>query len=214
MADNEKLKELYNDIKSGKLSNDEIKDLFDGHQCYIPKEDFGELMTSLFGEVSVETMKIMLKSRKGKLYSDYYDKYGDSYINLFMVKCVSAMKSNEKFIDKINDLIELMNDNEIEFKWDLINGNHENNLHVMCLLANYFKKETIIQLLTIFKNKGFNPLNVDDMHRNAFDLILLNNKHNDKDTAEIIKFMEEMSEPFTIEVDNYIEEETETVAAI
>lgn len=207
---NEKLEKLIEDIKNSNISNEEIQKLFEGYQLYMSKDEFANLVIDLFLETTNENMKTILMSRKGKLYNDYQDEYGDGFINLMIVK---AVRETDKR-NAMKKLFELLSDDEIEFCWHKINGNHENSLHVVCLISNYLTKDEIITFLEIFKKHNFNPLNIDDMHRNAFNLFLMDNKHPKKHIDEIVKIMEEMVTEFTIEVDNYIEEENEVEVTV
>lgn len=200
----EKLKELFNDIITDKLSNEELKDLFEGYNCYMTKDEFGKLAEDLFLKTTNERMKIIINSRKGDLYKDYVDEYGDSLLNLFIIKAVREEDKRKT----MNTLFELLEDEELNLKWDAVNGNHENTLHIICLIANYLTKDEIMRFLNIFDKRGYNPFNKDDMNRNAFTLFKIDNKHSKEDSLEILNKMEEMSRKFIIEVDNYVEEET------
>lgn len=207
---NEKIEKFIEDVKENKLSITEIKELFEGYQFYMSKDEFGYIVVELFLNTTNDVIKTILTSRKGKLYIDFHDEYGDGFINLFIIK---AIRDTEKR-KCIKQLIELLEDKEIEFKWDMINGNHENTMHLVCLVANYLTKSEIMHFMKIFKEHNFNPLNIDDMHRNAFNLLLMDNNHTKKDTDEIVSFMEEMVTEFTIEVDNYIEEESKVEVTV
>lgn len=192
---------LYNDIVNKVLVGKDLIDFFNGYQCYISKSDFGELVVELFLNIENETLKEIINSRKGKLYDDYTDEYGDSFINLFIIKAVKHADKRKA----LNTLLELLEDDEVNLKWDIINNNHENTLHVVCLIANYLTKEELIRFMKIFKSHNFNPLNIDDLNRNAITIFKLDNKHSEEDSIEILKIMDEMVENFIVEVDNYIE---------
>ena len=103
----------------------------------------------------------------------------------------------------------LIEDEELELKWDIINANYENALHVVCLIANFLTKDEILRFLNLFDKHDFNPFNKDDMNRNAISLFTLDNKHPEEESIEIVKKLEEMSKKFIIEVDNYVEDEVE-----
>ena len=206
MAENEKIQKLIDDIiAEDKITNEELKDMFEGYQCYMSKDEFGILVDNLFLETTNDRMKIILNSRKGKMYSDYRDEYGDSILNLFIVK---AVRSQDKR-NAINILFDLIEDEELELKWDIINANYENALHVVCLIANFLTKDEILRFLNLFDKHDFNPFNKDDMNRNAISLFTLDNKHPKEESIEIVKKLEEMSKKFIIEVDNYVEDEVE-----
>lgn len=206
MAENEKIQKLIDDIiAEDKITNGELKDMFEGYQCYMSKDEFGILVDNLFLETTNDRMKIILNSRKGKMYSDYRDEYGDSILNLFIVK---AVRSQDKR-NAISILFDLIEDEELELKWDIINANYENALHVVCLIANFLTKDEILRFLNLFDKHDFNPFNKDDMNRNAISLFTLDNKHQEEESIEIIKKLEEMSKKFIIEVDNYVEDEVE-----
>lgn len=206
MAENEKIQKLIDDIiAEDKITNEELKDMFEGYQCYMSKDEFGILVDNLFLETTNDRMKIILNSRKGKMYSDYRDEYGDSILNLFIVK---AVRSQDKR-NAISVLFDLIEDEELELKWDIINANYENALHVVCLIANFLTKDEILRFLNLFDKHDFNPFNKDDMNRNAISLFTLDNKHLEEESIEIVKKLEEMSKKFIIEVDNYVEDEVE-----
>ena len=206
MAENEKIQKLIDDIiAEDKITNEELKDMFEGYQCYMSKDEFGILVDNLFLETTNDRMKIILNSRKGKMYSDYRDEYGDSILNLFIVK---AVRSQDKR-NAISVLFDLIEDEELELKWDIINANYENALHVVCLIANFLTKDEILRFLNLFDKHDFNPFNKDDMNRNAISLFTLYNKHLEEESIEIVKKLEEMSKKFIIEVDNYVEDEVE-----
>ena len=206
MAENEKIQKLIDDIiAKDKITNEELKDMFEGYQCYMSKDEFGILVDNLFLETTNDRMKIILNSRKGKMYSDYRDEYGDSILNLFIVKAVRSQDKRKA----INILFELIEDEELELKWDIINANYENALHVVCLIANFLTKDEILRFLNLFDKHDFNPFNKDDMNRNAISLFTLDNKHPKEESIEIVKKLEEMSKKFIIEVDNYVEDEVE-----
>lgn len=206
MAENEKIQKLIDDIiAEDKITNEELKDMFEGYQCYMSKDEFGILVDNLFLETTNDRMKIILNSRKGKMYSDYRDEYGDSILNLFIVK---AVRSQDKR-NAISVLFDLIEDEELELKWDIINANYENALHVVCLIANFLTKDEILRFLNLFDKHDFNPFNKDDMNRNAISLFTLDNKHPKEESIEIVKKLEEMSKKFIIEVDNYVEDEVE-----
>lgn len=206
MAENEKIQKLIDDIiAEDKITNEELKNMFEGYQCYMSKDEFGILVDNLFLETTNDRMKIILNSRKGKMYSDYRDEYGDSILNLFIVK---AVRSQDKR-NAINILFDLIEDEELELKWDIINANYENALHVVCLIANFLTKDEILRFLNLFDKHDFNPFNKDDMNRNAISLFTLDNKHPEEESIEIVKKLEEMSKKFIIEVDNYVEDEVE-----
>ena len=206
MAENEKIQKLIDDIiAEDKITNEELKNMFEGYQCYMSKDEFGILVDNLFLETTNDRMKIILNSRKGKMYSDYRDEYGDSILNLFIVK---AVRSQDKR-NAINILFDLIEDEELELKWDIINANYENALHVVCLIANFLTKDEILRFLNLFDKHDFNPFNKDDMNRNAISLFTLDNKHPKEESIEIVKKLEEMSKKFIIEVDNYVEDEVE-----
>lgn len=205
---NEKVEKFIEDVKENKLTTEQITEIFNGYQFYTSKDEFAHIILELFLETSTENMKAMLNSRKGKLYNDFYDEYGDGFINLFIIKAARETEKRESF----KKLFELIEDEEIELKWHLINGNHENTMHIVCLIANYLIKDEIMRFLKLFKKHNFNPLNIDDLHRNAITLFTMDNKHSEEDTKEIVNFMENMVNDFTIEVDNIVvEEETEEV---
>lgn len=206
MAENEKIQKLIDDIiAEDKITNEELKNMFEGYQCYMSKDEFGILVDNLFLETTNDRMKIILNSRKGKMYSDYRDEYGDSILNLFIVKAVRSQDKRKA----INILFELIEDEELELKWDIINANYENALHVVCLIANFLTKDEILRFLNLFDKHDFNPFNKDDMNRNAISLFTLDNKHPKEESIEIVKKLEEMSKKFIIEVDNYVEDEVE-----
>ena len=206
MAENEKIQKLIDDIiAEDKITNEELKNMFEGYQCYMSKDEFGILVDNLFLETTNDRMKIILNSRKGKMYSDYRDEYGDSILNLFIVKAVRSQDKRKA----INMLFELIEDEELELKWDIINANYENALHIVCLIANFLTKDEILRFLNLFDKHDFNPFNKDDMNRNAISLFTLDNKHPEEESVEIVKKLEEMSKKFIIEVDNYVEDEVE-----
>ena len=207
---NEKIEKFIEDVKDNKLTTEQITEIFNGYQFYTSKDEFAHIILELFLETSSENMKAMLNSRKGKLYNDFYDEYGDGFLNLFIIKAVRTTDKRES----LKKLFELIEDEEVELKWNLINGNHENTLHIVCLISNYLIKDEIMRFLKLFKKHNFNPLNIDDLHRNAITLFSMDNKHSEEDTKEIISFMEDMVNDFTIEVDNYIEEETEVEVTV
>lgn len=211
MAENEKIQKLIDDIiADDKITNEELKDMFEGYQCYMSKDEFGILVDNLFLETTNDRMKIILNSRKGKMYSDYRDEYGDSILNLFIVK---AVRSQDKR-NAISILFDLIEDEELELKWDIINANYENALHVVCLIANFLTKDEILRFLNLFDKHDFNPFNKDDMNRNAISLFTLDNKHPEEESIEIVKKLEEMSKKFIIEVDNYVEDEVEVTVNV
>lgn len=206
MTENEKIQKLIDDIiAEDKITNEELKNMFEGYQCYMSKDEFGILVDNLFLETTNDRMKIILNSRKGKMYSDYRDEYGDSILNLFIVKAVRSQDKRKA----INMLFELIEDEELELKWDIINANYENALHIVCLIANFLTKDEILRFLNLFDKHDFNPFNKDDMNRNAISLFTLDNKHPEEESVEIVKKLEEMSKKFIIEVDNYVEDEVE-----
>lgn len=211
MAENEKIQKLIDDIiAEDKITNEELKNMFEGYQCYMSKDEFGILVDNLFLETTNDRMKIILNSRKGKMYSDYRDEYGDSILNLFIVK---AVRSQDKR-NAISILFDLIEDEELELKWDIINTNYENALHVVCLIANFLTKDEILRFLNLFDKHDFNPFNKDDMNRNAISLFTLDNKHPKEESIEIVKKLEEMSKKFIIEVDNYVEDEVEVTVNV
>lgn len=211
MAENEKIQKLIDDIiAEDKITNEELKNMFEGYQCYMSKDEFGILVDNLFLETTNDRMKIILNSRKGKMYSDYRDEYGDSILNLFIVK---AVRSQDKR-NAISILFDLIEDEELELKWDIINANYENALHVVCLIANFLTKDEILRFLNLFDKHDFNPFNKDDMNRNAISLFTLDNKHPKEESIEIVKKLEEMSKKFIIEVDNYVEDEVEVTVNV
>ena len=211
MAENEKIQKLIDDIiAEDKITNEELKNMFEGYQCYMSKDEFGNLVDNLFLETTNDRMKIILNSRKGKMYSDYRDEYGDSILNLFIVKAVRSQDKRKA----INILFELIEDEELELKWDIINANYENALHVVCLIANFLTKDEILRFLNLFDKHDFNPFNKDDMNRNAISLFTLDNKHPKEESIEIVKKLEEMSKKFIIEVDNYVEDEVEVTVNV
>lgn len=203
---NEKIKKLYDDIVGGNITIDEIKELFNSYQCYMPKDDYGKLLSELIGKVDFKIIKEILKSRKGKLFNDFKDEYGEPIVNMLILQTIF----DEKYETIKEGLFDILTDEEDDYlKWDLVNNNFENALHVVCFLSNCLSKEDFLKFLNILKKHNFNPLNRDELGRNAIDNFNLRNKFSKKDKTEIINILEEMSNNFTFEVDNYVEEEVE-----
>ena len=205
MASNEKYQKLYDDIVEKKLTIDEIKELFNGYQFYMPKDDFGTLISDLIGEVDFSIIKEILISRKGKLYDDYKDAYGEPIVNIIILQTTL----HKKFEEMKEGLFSLLEDDEVPFKWGSVNNNLENTMHVICFLSNYYTYDDFIRLLNVLKKHNFNRLNRDELHRNAIEVFKLRSPFTKSEATEIVNFLEEMTEKFTIEVDNYIEEESE-----
>ena len=205
MTSNEKYQKLYDDIVENKMTIDEVKELFNSYQFYIPKDDFGTLISDLIGEVDFSIIREILMSRKGKLYDDYKDGYGEPIVHILILQTTL----HKKFEEMKEGLFNLLEDDEVPLKWGTVNNNLENTLHIICFLSNYYTKDDFIRLLNILKKHNFNPLNRDDLHRNAIEVFKLRNPFSKSDVAEIVNMLEEMTEQFTIEVNNYVEEETE-----
>ena len=203
---NEKLKKLYNDIVDGTLSLEVIKEMFNGYQCYMSKNDFGALVSDLVGEVDFKIIKEIINSRKGKLYDDYKDEYGEPFLHIFILT-VAFLKAN--FEEYKEGLFKFLEDEEVELKWGEVNNNIENGLHIVCFLSNVYDKNDLIRFINIFKKHNYNPLNRDDMHRNAIEVFKLRNTYSSEDEQEVINMLEEMTNDFVIEVNNYVDEEVE-----
>jgi hypothetical protein len=203
---NDKLKALYEDIVNGTLSLEVIKEMFNGYQCYMSKNEFGALVTDLIGEVDFTIIKEILKSRKGKLYDDYKDEYGEPIVNI-LILTVAFLKEN---FDKYKEgLFELLEDEEVELKWGQVNNNIESTLHIVCFLSNVFNKDDLIRFINILKKHNYNPLNRDDMHRNSIEVFKYRNTYSSEDEKEVVDILEEMANNFVIEVNNYVDEEVE-----
>lgn len=202
MNTEDKYIELCNDIKSGKMTLEEIKDYFNGYQCYIPKDDYGKLIIDLIGEVDFEIISEIVKSRKGKFFNDYTDEYGEPILHIVVLQ--TTFCSN--FEAHKEGMFKLLEDKESGLKWDVRNNNMEDILHIVCFLSNNYTKDDIIRFINIIKEHNIYPLNRDDTNRNAIEIFKFRNKLSSKDQEEIVDILEKIVEESIIEVDNYYEE--------
>lgn len=202
MNTEDKYVELCNDIKSGKMTLEDIKDYFNGYQCYIPKKDYGQLIIDLIGEVDFEIISEIIKSRKGKFFDDYTDEYGEPMLHIIVLQTTFC----NNFEANKEGMFKLLEDKDSGLKWNVRNSNLEDLLHIVCFLSNNYSKDDIIRFINIIKEHSIYPLNRDDTNRNAIEIFKYRNKLPKKDQKEIIDILEKIVEDSIIEVDNYYEE--------
>lgn len=203
MNTEDKYVELCNDIKNGKMTLEEIKDYFNGYQCYIPKKDYGQLIIDLIGEVDFEIISEIIKSRKGKYFDDYTDEYGEPMLHIIVLQTTfcSNFETNKE------GMFKLLEDKDSGIKWGVRNNNLEDILHIVCFLSNNYTKDDIIRFINIIKDhEKLFPLNRDDTNRNAIEVFKFRNKLPKKEQEEIVNILENFVNDSIIEVNNYYEE--------
>ena len=203
MNTEDKYIELFNDIKDGKMTLEEIKEYFNSYQCYIPKADFGKLIIDLIGEVDFEIISEIVKSKKGKFFDDYVDEYGEPMLHIIVLQTTFC----NDFEANKEGMFKLLEDKDSGLKWGVRNKNLEDLLHIVCFLSNNYSKDDIIRFINVIKdNTKIFPLNRDDTNRNAIEVFKYRNKLSEEDKNEIIEILENIVEESIIEVDNYYEE--------
>lgn len=203
MNTEDKYIELFNDIKDGKMTLEEIKEYFNSYQCYIPKADFGKLIIDLIGEVDFEIISEIVKSKKGKFFDDYVDEYGEPMLHIIVLQTTFC----NDFEANKEGMFKLLEDKDSGLKWGVRNKNLEDLLHIVCFLSNNYTKDDIIRFINVIKdNTKIFPLNRDDTNRNAIEVFKYRNKLSEEDKNEIIEILENIVEESIIEVDNYYEE--------
>lgn len=208
-----KLAELYDDIVSGKMTCDDVKEYFNSYQCFMPKADFGKLIICLIGETDFDIVSEIIKSKKGKQYNDFVDDYGEPMIHVLILQSIFSTKFRF-FKDKLFDLID---DEENGVVWNVVNNNFENILHVVCFLCNSFEKDDLIKFINMAKKHNISPLNRDGLNRNAIDVFKLKSNLGDIDKKEIIDLMESIGDESIIDMDSYLEfeeDEEEVVCSV
>ena len=203
MNTEDKYIELFNDIKDGKMTLEEIKEYFNSYQCYIPTADFGKLIIDLIGEVDFEIISEIVKSKKGKFFDDYVDEYGEPMLHIIVLQTTFC----NDFEANKEGMFKLLEDKDSGLKWGVRNKNLEDLLHIVCFLSNNYSKDDIIRFINVIKdNTKIFPLNRDDTNRNAIEVFKYRNKLSEEDKNEIIEILENIVEESIIEVDNYYEE--------